>query len=1456
MAPENLMIIIGISEYQHKENLPNATLDATRLSDILKTNYNFKEYELLLDSQATRKKINAAIRYILDSLPHDNVLIFFAGHGNMVAAKLGYWIPTEGEKDDPDSWCPNSELISTIKASSAKNILVISDACFSGILIEQGRGKEEFQHDYDELENLGSRWALTSGNIESVKDGEAGKGSPFSRSLLKVLEKNKSPFLAASQLYEEVREEVTKLGYPQKPQYGHIECENHRWGQMVFRLSASTDTEAIQALEVSISSEASKIDLPKFYIPRTVLPFDPKRSKIFGIFMDNSQAISLQDALIQNRKIVLLGTAGSGKSVELKHLAKELVKTGKNDLIPIYRRLNYYINEPIEELLPKQWNKINEDKLVLILDGLDEILPQNFYTAIRRLHNFSIAFPLIRIVISCRNNFYDLPSDELSGTLSDYTVYSLNDISTNEIEAFVSNVHGIDAPTFISEVHKNSYLDFASKPYFLDILIEAYKKAGDLSVSRSKILGEALSDLYKESRGKYQTTISYPVEAHVFIILEKIAFVMETMAKNFISEQELTEIVSADEFSLLKFFPVFKKNEEDGNWMFEHNNIQEFLASRILARLPKEKLLPLIAIQSSLGSRLKPTWSNTVSFYVSIADDERRNFLLNWLIENEPDALIRFEPERVPEDVRIEVFKQIFDYYNSKKIWIASNKFSDRDLAQFVDFPEIIDFLLGEINNKENNQIAVLNATRVLRNYNLNRVPEEIKQQVSSALINLLLDKRMDEYGAYEVMTTISALHLNDADTIGKFVEFFDDNDNQYIRTGLYTLIALSSHVNQYASVFFDGLDNERRKKKASKRNDVNFLDEEFALEKGLQMIDSPDKLKELLLILTQTNGRVSYRLRHASDSVLSRITENLVKAYDVDKTIFDKVVEYYKTNGHGYHDNLGKGMLRFFEKTKTKYEAFASVLKDTEVPDYQLDILLPPLLDFEVVEKFIQDYLDNTFHEKEIRMMFEFLSWNNVHQLDASVVEKVIVAAQQKDGIELKLKPQVNWKEKNTQRAQLSFNLLFDKMALVERVGGAFEAIGKDEIGKDDIGTMWRMNGVNSDKEVPGVVTELIRNVEFDNPVLRSQMVQDWINSPEFEKFQIDNIYHYLNSADNVLEVSDEQIAFIQDWCVGNTGFENQQYVWFFTKRFSIELPESQLLDFTFYYDYAADSELSTPGSIEQLEERVDKARLWQLIKENLSREDIDPIVWINNAAFALRKKMADTYPIVHSYLKGESESEYQLIELLKLWYSTTSDSDGLIDIIEHSTDFYFKWEAISLLLHSGTRNVYLQEYFHKVLDGDAPFDEKARVANSLIDLGDMEGFYFLSNYIVDEKNPNREYWHLLRSFGKLSDVSIMDKMMDLLQLGLRPDFQNRRYDGLSRPVLDAIFSIGIQSDENFKKVEQHLLKFIEDNRDTLTDIDFLQVNIIRMKEKINLDISKDYSLEDAMAEYSKLQL
>lgn len=1445
------MIVIGINEYQFPKywpNLDNATLDAQRLHNILRSKYNFKSLELLLDQDATRRNIHKVIREINLLLPDDNLIIFFAGHGQLEHGTQGYWVPTDGA-DDSSDYYSNADTISNVASCAARHVLVIADACFAGALVNQSRGGST-SATHEELNAKSSRWVFVSGSLEKVSDGAIGLGSPFSRSLFQCLEENQQPTLAAGQLFTAVIDLALSQG-GKTPLASEISCEKNLGGQMVFRLSASANNNLIIEVERLLKLSVNNLVVHSAYITRTVSCYEDRGDRNLRFLNQENKTAYLKDLVRETRKIVLLGSAGSGKSVELQKLAQELVKDDTG-FVPFYKRLNFYVDEPIETLLPADWNKINEDRLVLILDGLDEVQQRYFLTAVRRLQIFSEQHPLVRIVVSCRTNFYDFPTGENNGTLDEYSVQILNDVSLEDVKEFAADHFQIDGDAFIKEVYRNSYLDIVSKPYFLNLIINAYKKNGNLSPGRFIIMNDALNDAYSMSKTHFRTSINYPTREHAFTLLEKVAFVMETMGKNFITEEELALVFPRiEEYELLKYLPLFKKDEDGNNWMFAHNNIQEFLASRIMQRQPFQKLINLISIPSATHARVKPTWSNALSFYVSTSEDDAKAALLSWIVANDPEVLIRFETDRVPRETRIDVFKQVFEYYNEKNIWLTSNNFSDKDLARFGSFGEIIDYLVDIIQSAENNQVVVLNALHVLRHMNLSKF-SKFQSKVYEALMSLFESGKLNVYGNYTLVRTLADLGFTDADVIDRVLQRIGRSGNQYNRSGLYELISASPHINQYATVFFDGLDPERKKKLDQDRDSVILMDEKWNLDNGIRKLTSPKAIKGLLAILASSRNR-GLISNYDVEDILYNIISNAIAAYRVDSDVFNSALNFHVAISDALHGGKKWETSRFFEETHTEKEAVTTILKMEGLPRHRKEKAINSLINSEIVDHIIREYQSDCFSKTEIELVFMFLQSRNETPEAKTMMGKIAKAGRDKDNLVLDIGEMVNWREINIVRAQRSFDLIFNREAFLSAIEKLFVDSGKTVITRDEFHDLRKIDGAELEDSVLRSVIDLFRQLIYNYQQVSLEAIREWATyASNFRQFQVSSVYQHLNDSYLPVLTTKEQEEIIRSWCQIGEGID-VSILWFFVNKFSIDLGESRLLDFTLYFDPSNESNIGLPGTIEHLEKFITKDKIAARVLHNLSMSDIHFIFWISNAGYAIRNNLTAAYGLILNYLKLPHD-EYKITEVLESWFNKTGDVDGLRSVVSDAANHSVKWKAVSLLKQSRADDAFLKQFFHDTIANvHSLFEDKVTSANYLMEFQDMVGFHFIADYVLGSPQLEAEHMHLFRNFAKLTNIDAFAKLLELFKIGRSSEFQVSRFNRLDNLALEGIFSIGSHSLENLTIVEATLLDFMDRYKIEYGDLNFMHHNILKMRHQINQNISKVYDIADALIEYNQ---
>ena len=224
-------LVIGNNNYEHLPDLETAVGDARRIASILEYDYGF---DVKLLKNATRSEIIKSLSGLRRKIrSEDNLLIYYAGHGNLdKKANEGYWLPTDAERGDPSNWIPNDTIVAQVRAMDAKHVMVVADSCFSGTIT---RGLKIDQRSPGWLQKIvkkKSRTALTSGGLEPVMDSGGGNHSAFAKAFISLLEENDG-VLDASELFSQLRPKVM-VNSPQTPEYGNIHQAGHDGGDFLF----------------------------------------------------------------------------------------------------------------------------------------------------------------------------------------------------------------------------------------------------------------------------------------------------------------------------------------------------------------------------------------------------------------------------------------------------------------------------------------------------------------------------------------------------------------------------------------------------------------------------------------------------------------------------------------------------------------------------------------------------------------------------------------------------------------------------------------------------------------------------------------------------------------------------------------------------------------------------------------------------------------------------------------------------------------------------------------------------------------------------------------------------------------------------------------------------------------------------------------------------------------------
>lgn len=1453
----NHILVIGIDPYDHVKypTLYNASGDAQRIKKILEDVYHFEEaIPPILNENATRDNIIEALINLRSICTNeDNLIIYYAGHGlEDKASGNGIWVPIDAVHKD-SRLIYDSELVHRIAAIDAKHIFLISDSCFSGKLFEQSRSSYPGVN-YEELDNKKSRWIFYSGE-QTVSDGIKDKGSPFCQAICLFLDSQKERIFSSGELIEFVRMTLKQQGRPMPgARYLH---KNHENGQLVFRSNQLVEDTKVRGAYTKLLFPLPPSITTNPYLTRTVSEFDPDAKEIISFFRTEKERHSLLDTIQIQKRIVVLGTAGSGKSVELIELARQLQKDD-NPFVPIFKRFNTYTGEAIEEYLYDGWQNVNPTSLVLLLDGLDEIQPIHFHTALRKITSFAEKNPLLTIIVSCRSNFYDLPKKNFSGALDGFGIYHINDISADEVIRYVDKHFNTSGDTFYEAARIAGIDTWILKPFFLGIVIDYFLKNRNLKGKRAEIMEFALENSYWNNKEHFKTTGPIALKEQAFSMLEKIAFVMELMGKNFLTDSELLtiypEIIDQEN---CKYLPAFHRDNDKEYWIFEHNNIQEFLASRILSKEPFEKVIELISIQVGESRKIRPTWINTLSFLISIGEEELVHNLLNWILENDKEVLIRFEAGRLSTTQRADVFKKIFDDYNSKEVWVRSNKFTDEELCTFGYLPDVLEYLVTILENTDRPRIVRLNTVHILQHYILNDFPD-FKERIKKALVQLLIHfdtDKVDFYGIQTILGTLGFMSFTDAVTTELIITRFKKRLNQHIRAGMYKFLVQSPFLDKYVDIFLEGVAISNIEDAIDDRESVNLMDEFLYLKIGLEQIKHPDALRKFMDYFG-SEGSQKHLFLSDFKEIFTAIKENLVNVHQTDTKIFDDVLIFYQNLIKLFNRDLTRIISQFFDQTKTKWEALKTCWTLChDMNTYQTSEYCEHLMDENTIRQLLEHISKGDTIEADILKLHELTEWNrlNIPDFDKLLPEVEAFAAQ----ISIRLperRVQNNWDEIQKQKMQIGFDTLLNRSLLEAEIKNVFTGMKSESLNSDDLYGLRQEVYTTLEDKYSVAALDALREQVFNRTVVTSEIMEEWLsNDSVVTNYVIRKVYEFLHGNNSsLITISENQQELVQKYCDQIELPDN--IVWFFLIKYKIRFSEERLLKLTCYFDFNDNFDLTASGTLEQLEAFLTKQKVADKVLDNLQNSSMTPLLWVSNAAYALRNNLTTAFPLILAFLEKADEREYKLEELLKIWYKKTGDTSRLKLLIQNANSDELKFKGIKILIEAKLENMFLIDYLKKLMsESSRSLYYRIEAANKLLELGQLDGFYFIAKLILDNPTPNFDFERGLRNFKFITEHNAIDIFIQLLAIAKQTQFQDH-FNSLEAKVMDAFYSIGTFSETNFLKVKAAFEKFIIDYKDKYEHLNFLHIRISDIEQKLTSEKSTKLNVQDALNVYYNL--
>jgi len=228
VVKRKVALLIGNNSYRSPiSDLDTAINDVTAIGAEL---HDKMGYEVKVIQNADRKGIVDALNDLIHNTERDDsVVVMYAGHGYLKESNhTGYWLPSDADAQKPDNWISNDTIARALGNIPAKQVMLVSDSCYSGTLTKEGKVTETVGISREQTLSRRSVMALSSGGDEPVSDEGRDNHSIFAWNMIQSLKQMKNE-TSGQKFHAAIKAAVTK-DFPQVPQYGTVISAGHAEG--------------------------------------------------------------------------------------------------------------------------------------------------------------------------------------------------------------------------------------------------------------------------------------------------------------------------------------------------------------------------------------------------------------------------------------------------------------------------------------------------------------------------------------------------------------------------------------------------------------------------------------------------------------------------------------------------------------------------------------------------------------------------------------------------------------------------------------------------------------------------------------------------------------------------------------------------------------------------------------------------------------------------------------------------------------------------------------------------------------------------------------------------------------------------------------------------------------------------------------------------------------------------
>lgn len=374
--------------------------------------------------------------------------------------------------------------------------------------------------------------------------------------------------------------------------------------------------------EVYTQAILGSIALPRSFIFASDFDKDKSTSK-----KEKRPLNSLEEALtLHNRRFVLLGDSGSGKSFSLLKIRDQLAQdftNGVTSLLPLLIDLGKAREQAttLGEILEEEKNhwglkSCKVESLALLIDGLNDLAADEFETRSQQLRDWLRQRTHVPIIVACTSDFYSTLSDnDFDLELPRVTILPLSEPQQKEfIEAYLSRIPK-ELNRLLFEQHQDAHQyvqirSLAANPFFLGaIIFSVFEKQHNLPTKAGELLKMVMD---KKFRGR--RTAEEPRRPHS-ARLERVRHALSSIAlamckrgasaqvhKHWVESHVNLDMSLGDVLFEARLRGIVRVDpERTGLIRFSHQILRDYLAAEALA-YDAERLAQLTVSDSTIDT--------------------------------------------------------------------------------------------------------------------------------------------------------------------------------------------------------------------------------------------------------------------------------------------------------------------------------------------------------------------------------------------------------------------------------------------------------------------------------------------------------------------------------------------------------------------------------------------------------------------------------------------------------------------------------------------------------------------------------------------------------------------------------------------------------------------------------------------------------------------------------------